>query len=186
MSNRWPLPVLTVTNAPVVVQRSIEELDETVGDLPTTVETLVDDQTFQIDEYQGFHADIFVHTDGHSYIGNNVAVSVLAAVPLFVFDPVLDALERYRLNQPGERPLLVVLWASWCPHCREELESLTAAEASLRETGLDVLALSIDHLQADGDAASGDAAKLLADMNFPFDHGRATERNSSSSVSPAR
>ncbi|HEX6135419.1 MAG TPA: hypothetical protein VFZ24_15725 [Longimicrobiales bacterium] len=51
--------------------------------------------TFRVDEYQGFHADIFVHTDGHSVIGNQVLVSVLAAVPLFVFDPVLDALERY-------------------------------------------------------------------------------------------
>jgi hypothetical protein len=51
--------------------------------------------TFRVDEYQGFHADIFVHRDGHSVIGNQVFVSVLAAVPLFVFDPVLDALEDY-------------------------------------------------------------------------------------------
>ena len=28
-------------------------------------------------------------------IGNQVFVSVLAAIPLFVFDPVLDAIERY-------------------------------------------------------------------------------------------
>jgi hypothetical protein len=55
--------------------------------------------TFRVDEYQGFHADIFLHTDGHSYVGNNVIVSVLAAVPLFVFDPVLDALENHRLKQ---------------------------------------------------------------------------------------
>lgn len=49
--------------------------------------------TLRVDEYLGFHADIFEHTDGHAYVGNNVAVSVLAAVPLAVFDPVLDALE---------------------------------------------------------------------------------------------
>ena len=49
--------------------------------------------TFRVDEYQGFHSDIFVHRDGHSVIGNQVFVSVLAAVPLFVFDPVLDWLE---------------------------------------------------------------------------------------------
>ena len=55
--------------------------------------SLAEHGTFQVDEYQGFHADIFVHRDGHSYVGNNVIVSVLAAVPLFVFDPVLDALE---------------------------------------------------------------------------------------------
>jgi hypothetical protein len=49
--------------------------------------------TFRVDEYQGFHSDIFVHRDGHSVIGNQVFVSVLAAIPLFVFDPVLDWLE---------------------------------------------------------------------------------------------
>ncbi len=56
---------------------------------------LVDHATFRVDEYEGFHSDIFVHRDGHSVVGNQVLVSVLAAVPLFVFDPVLDALERY-------------------------------------------------------------------------------------------
>lgn len=59
--------------------------------------------TFMVDEYQGFHADIFVH-NGHSVIGNQVLVSVLAAAPLFVFSPVLDALESHskaRLAREG-------------------------------------------------------------------------------------
>lgn len=69
--------------------------------------SIVENGTLRVDEYQGFHADIFVHTDGHSVIGNQVFVSVLAAVPLFVFDPVLDALERYsrrRLAEQGVGP----------------------------------------------------------------------------------
>jgi hypothetical protein len=56
--------------------------------------SLVEHGTFRVDEYQGFHSDIFVHTDGHSVIGNQVFVSTLAAIPLWVFDPVLDALEQ--------------------------------------------------------------------------------------------
>ena len=56
--------------------------------------TIAEHGTFLVDEYQGFHPDIFEH-NGHSVIGNQVLVSVLAAVPLFVFDPVLDAIERY-------------------------------------------------------------------------------------------
>jgi hypothetical protein len=56
--------------------------------------SLVEHGTFRVDEYQGFHSDIFVHRDGHSVIGNQVLVSALAAIPLFVFDPLLDALER--------------------------------------------------------------------------------------------
>lgn len=68
--------------------------------------SIVDHGTFRVDEYQGFHSDIFVHRDGHSVIGNQVLVSVLAAVPLFVFDPVLDALENYskaKLAREGVR-----------------------------------------------------------------------------------
>jgi hypothetical protein len=80
--------------------------------------SLVDHGTFRVDEYQGFHSDIFVHRDGHSVIGNQVLVSALAAVPLFVFDPVLDALEQrskarlaaygvtdaeYRIDKPMRR-----------------------------------------------------------------------------------
>lgn len=56
---------------------------------------LVRDGTFRVDEYQGLHPDIFVHKDGHSYIGNNVATAVFAAVPLFLANPALDALEAH-------------------------------------------------------------------------------------------
>jgi hypothetical protein len=61
--------------------------------------SLVEHGTFRVDEYQGFHSDIFVHRDGHSVIGNQVLVSTLAAIPLWVFDPVLDALERHSLGK---------------------------------------------------------------------------------------
>ena len=67
--------------------------------------TLAEHGTFLVDEYQGFHADIFEH-NGHSVIGNQVFVSVLAAVPLLLFDPVLDALERHakaRIAREGVR-----------------------------------------------------------------------------------
>jgi len=67
--------------------------------------TIAEHGTFKVDEYQGFHSDIFEH-NGHSVIGNQVLVSVLAAVPLLVFDPVLDALEHYskaRLAKEGVR-----------------------------------------------------------------------------------
>lgn len=67
--------------------------------------TIAEHGTFKVDEYQGFHSDIFVH-NGHSVIGNQVLVSVLAAVPLLVFDPVLDALENHskaRLAREGVR-----------------------------------------------------------------------------------
>lgn len=65
---------------------------------------LVEDRSFRVDDYVGFHSDIFVHEDGHAYIGNNVAASVIAAIPLAAFDPALDRLEavsRERLAETG-------------------------------------------------------------------------------------
>ncbi len=59
--------------------------------------SLAEHGTFRVDEYRGFHSDIFVHRDGHAYINNQVFVSTLAAVPLWVFDPLLDALQRRSL-----------------------------------------------------------------------------------------
>lgn len=63
--------------------------------------TLIERGDFVCDRYAGFHSDIFKHTDGHWYIGNNVMGSVIAAVPLVAFDPVLDALEDGRRAETG-------------------------------------------------------------------------------------
>ena len=65
--------------------------------------SIADHATFRVDAYQGFHPDIFVHRDGHSVIGNQVLVSVLAAVPLFLADPILDALENYSKARIAEQ-----------------------------------------------------------------------------------
>ena len=57
--------------------------------------SLIDGTMFRVDKYKDFHSDIFVHKDGHAYIGNSVVASVIAAVPLLLFDPALDRLEAY-------------------------------------------------------------------------------------------
>jgi hypothetical protein len=59
---------------------------------------------FKLDPYQGFHPDIFVHTDGHSYVNNNIGASLVGAVPLFIFDPLLDIIER-NTRRSGEEGL---------------------------------------------------------------------------------
>ena len=46
------------------------------------------------DRYAGMHPDIFLHSDGHWYVGNNVMGSLIAAAPLLAFDPLLDRLEE--------------------------------------------------------------------------------------------
>jgi len=64
--------------------------------------TLIENGDFRCDQYLGWHADIFEHTDGHSYVGNNVMGSLIAAVPLFVFDPLLDAIEAHSQRKLAE------------------------------------------------------------------------------------
>jgi len=66
--------------------------------------SLIEQGTFKVDRYLDFHPDIFQHQDGHAYVGNNVAASVIAAVPLLVFKPVLDWLERYEQEKIKDRP----------------------------------------------------------------------------------
>jgi hypothetical protein len=56
---------------------------------------LIDQGNLQCDEYLGWHSDIFTYADGHSYINSSIGASVVAAVPLLVFDPVLDLLEAH-------------------------------------------------------------------------------------------
>ena len=66
--------------------------------------SLAEHGTLQVDEYLGLHSDIFQHTDGHAYVNNQVTVSVLAAVPLVLFDPLLDELEDRRRRQVAQQP----------------------------------------------------------------------------------
>jgi hypothetical protein len=66
--------------------------------------SLVEDGDYRLDEYKkprlpgesddqaGLHSDIFWH-EGHAYINNNVGASVVAAVVLLPFKPVLGSLE---------------------------------------------------------------------------------------------
>lgn len=69
-----------------------------------TAFSLIQDRTLKLDRFAQFNPDIFEHTDGHFYPGNNVAGSYVAVPALFVFDPVLDwleAREKAQLEREG-------------------------------------------------------------------------------------
>jgi thiol-disulfide isomerase/thioredoxin len=44
----------------------------------------------------------------------------------------------------AKRPVLVVVWASWCPTCRKELPELQKLYDKHKAAGFEILALSID------------------------------------------
>ncbi len=70
-------------------------------------------------------------------------------------------------------PILVNLWATWCPPCMVELADWTEHESELRGVGLEVIALSVDGL-GDQVADQPDIPQVLKGMGFPFLAGVAT------------
>ena len=69
--------------------------------------SIVEDGDLFLDEYEGFHADIFVHTNGHAVVGNQVLGSLPAVPALLLFDPALDAIQEWTLarREAGTAPV---------------------------------------------------------------------------------
>ena len=78
------------------------------------------------------------------------------------------------LNGVHGGPVLVNLWASWCVPCHAELRDMVQNEKSLQEAGVEILALSVDGLDASKATGPSDARKHLDLLGFPFASGLAT------------
>lgn len=83
----------------------------------------------------------------------------------------LDGMETAAVQ--ANAPLLVNLWASWCPPCIEEFRELTGRRIAVEEAGLSILALSVDGLGDERSADSKQLQDLLSELEFPFPAGRA-------------
>lgn len=71
-------------------------------------------------------------------------------------------------------PVLVNLWATWCVPCVAELTDIKNNEQSLRDHGLEVVALSVDGLDENDDADVAEATAFMTRLGFPFKAGAAT------------
>ncbi len=66
---------------------------------------------------------------------------------------------------------LILLWASWCPTCRTELQELAKHAGRIRGAGIEILALNIDDADLSHPEDGTDAAKFLHEIDFPFPSG---------------
>ena len=69
---------------------------------------------------------------------------------------------------PGAgQPVLVNLFASWCPACVVELTEFRDREVEIRAAGIEIISLSVDGLGED--SSTPEAAKqLLERLDYPF------------------
>ncbi len=72
----------------------------------------------------------------------------------------------------GGQPTLLNLWSGTCRSCALELAEWSREEAAIRRAGLEIVALSVDHLS--GEDVPGNAG-LLDRVEFPFVRGEATQ-----------
>ena len=56
--------------------------------------------------------------------------------------------EEISLSQFAGQPVLVVFWATWCPHCLNEMPALNELQKNYGEKGLVLLAINVGESQA--------------------------------------
>ena len=73
------------------------------------------------------------------------------------------------------KPLLINLWATWCPACVKELGEFRDRASEIRAAGIEIAAMSVDGLGNDR-SQPADAVAFLRKIHFPFGAGPASER----------
>lgn len=81
-----------------------------------------------------------------------ILIALFLCVPLsakeshIAADFTLQDLEQNKItlsNYRGKQPVLLFLWATWCPFCLEELKTLNIKYKELARDGIELLAIDI-------------------------------------------
>ena len=104
----------------------------------------------------------------------HVRLPLALPMPVLAYTGFDDSTPRPIVTR--SKPLLVNLWATWCPPCLGELKEFDRRREELQQAGLDILTISVDGFGEEHDTEPRDAQRLLDQMNFPFTAGVATEK----------
>src|SRR5215467_10240085 len=66
--------------------------------------TIVERHSFRVDEYLGLHSDIFEISGRGAYLSANPGASMIAAIPYFVFRPVIANIASRFKTPPSTGP----------------------------------------------------------------------------------
>ncbi|MCA9167182.1 MAG: ASPIC/UnbV domain-containing protein, partial [Planctomycetales bacterium] len=75
----------------------------------------------------------------------------------------LTSSETRRLDFKTGRPTLLLLWASWCSPCIQELATLTGQQRELQQANIDIVAINVDQLD-DPNATLDNAQQVVAQL----------------------
>ncbi len=91
--------------------------------------------------------------------------------------------ETVRLHDYRGKVVLLNIWATWCPPCREEVPELVKLQREYGESGLQVIGVSIDENGAE-DAVSDFAGSHDINYPVPVDDGSVQKKYGPLSVIP--
>ena len=81
------------------------------------------------------------------------------------FSLVTTTGERITLSELRGKPVLVNVWASWCPPCRAEMPAMEQAYRDFRSQGFQILAVNATHQD---DPAKAEAFAQERGLSFPI------------------
>ncbi len=102
---------------------------------------------------------ILIHLSGAQLLAQGVGDTA----PDFTLKGLDDSLVS--LHQFAGHPILIDIWASWCPPCREETPWVVEAWDRYRESGLIVLAINARNVETTGRAMRRFVSEFK--MEFP-------------------
>ncbi len=95
----------------------------------------------------------------HGRASDNAAIHEAGAAAPYVLAKMDGALFKDVLKDSYTRPVFLMVYASWCPHCKRMFKELNALQAEHRGK-LRIIALSIDNRDAQASAFAGSISPL--------------------------